>query len=88
MSYPHRKKPDYNSETQSQLTNYNSLFPLIYFDLSCIPNRKKKLHEILSRHTCKWNAAAVADHAFSVHSIVLHEETVVIDKEGNELVIV
>ena len=33
MSYAH-KKNDYNSGTQLNLSNYNELFPLIYFDLT------------------------------------------------------
>ena len=33
MSYAHRKS-DYNSGTQLNLSNYNELFPLIYFDLT------------------------------------------------------
>ena len=28
------KKNDYNSETQVNLSNFNTLYPLIYFDLS------------------------------------------------------
>ena len=33
MSYAHRKA-DYNTGSQLNISNYNRLYPLIYFDLS------------------------------------------------------
>ena len=86
MSYGMRKN-NYNSGTQLNLTNYNSLYSLIYFDLSY---QKEKVtrdpKQLIFRY--KINAETLANDAFSVHAIVLYKETVVINKVGNEMVIV
>ena len=86
MSYAMRKN-DYNTGTQLNLANYNSLYPLIYFDLSYQAEKvTRDPKQLIFRY--KLNANSAGDSAFSVHAIVLYEETVVIDKIGNELVIV
>ena len=84
MAYAMRKN-DYNTGTQLNLANFNSLFPLIYFDLSYQtekPTRDPK--QLIFRYRLTADAAA----NFNVHAVVLYEEEVKIDKIGNELVIV
>ncbi|XP_068735763.1 uncharacterized protein [Montipora capricornis] len=84
MSYAMRKN-DYNTGTQLNLANYNSLYPLIYFDLSYQAEKVTRVpKQLIFRY--KLNANSAAD--FNVHAVVLYEESVVIDKVGNELVIV
>ena len=86
MSYAMRKN-DYNTGTQLNLANYNSLYPLIYFDLSYRAEKvTRDPKQLIFRY--KLNANSAGDSPFSVHAVVLYEETVVIDKIGNELVIV
>ena len=86
MSYGMRRN-DYNSGTQLNLANYNALYPLIYFDLSYQSERvTRDPKQLIFRY--KLNANSADDSPFSVHAIVLYEETVVVDKVGNELVIV
>lgn len=86
MSYAFRVN-DYNTGTQLNLSNYKSLYPLIYFDLSYQTEKMTRdPKQLIFRY--KLNANSAADSAFSVHAIVLYEEMVVIDKVGNELVIV
>ena len=86
MSYGMRKN-NYNSGTQLNLANYNSLYSLIYFDLSYQTEKvTRDPKQLIFRY--KLNANTHADDAFRVHAVVLYEETVVIDKVGNELVIV
>ena len=86
MSYAMRKN-DYNSGTQLNIANYRSLYPLIYFDLSYQAEKvTRDQKQLIFRY--KLNANTLNADAFSVHAIVLYEETVVIDKVGNELVIV
>lgn len=83
MCYAARKN-DYNSGTQLNLGNYNSLYGLRYFDLTNqteLVTRDQK--QLIFRY--KLNAASAA--AFNVHAIVFYEEMVVIDKVENELVI-
>ena len=84
MSYT-MKKNDYNSGTQLNISNYNSLFTIIYFDLTC---QTEKVTRDPKQLIFNYNISADSTAAFNVHSIVLYEETVVIDKIGNELVIV
>ena len=84
MSYAMRKN-DYNTGTQLNIANYNSLYPLIFFDLSYQTEKvTRDPKQLIFRYKLNVNAAA----NFNIHAIVLYEETVVIDKLGNELVIV
>lgn len=77
-------KNDYNSGTQVNLWNYNSLFPLIYFDLSY---QTEKLTRDPTELIFRYKLTADSTDAFSIHGIVLYEEEVVIDQIGNELII-
>ena len=84
MSYAMRKN-DYNTGTQLNLANYNSLYPLIFFDLSYQTEKvTRDPKQLIFRYKISANSAA----DFNVHAVVLYEESVVIDKVGNELVIV
>ena len=84
MSHAMRKN-DYNTGTQLNIANYNSLYPLIFFDLSYQTEKvTRDPKQLIFRYKLNANAAA----NFNIHAIVLYEETVVIDKVGNELVIV
>jgi len=86
MSYDFRKN-DFNTGTQLNLSNYNSLYSLIYFDLSFQTDKlTRDPKQLIFRY--KLNANTLAADAFSVHAIVLYEDTVVIKKIGNEVVIV
>ena len=84
MSYAMRKN-DYNSGTQLNTSNYNSLYSLIFFDLSYQTEKvTRDPKQLIFRYKISANSTA----NFNVHAIVLYEEEVVIDKIGNELVIV
>ena len=86
MSYGMRKN-NYNSGTQLNLSNYNSLYPIIYFDLSYQTEKvTRDPKQLIFRY--KLNANTLPADAFSVHAIVLYKETIVINKVGNEMVIV
>ena len=83
MSYGMRKN-NYNSGTQLNIANYNSLYSIIYFDLSYQTDKvTRDPKQLIFRYKLNANSAA----AFNVHAIVLYEEEVIIDKIGNELVI-
>ena len=84
MSYGMRKN-NYNSGTQLNIANYNSLYSIIYFDLSYQTDKvTRDPKQLIFRYKLNANSAA----PFNVHAIVLYEEEVIIDKVGNELVIV
>ena len=84
MSYGMRKN-NYNSGTQLNIANYNSLYSIIYFDLSYQTDKvTRDPKQLIFRYKLSANSAA----AFSVHPIVLYEEEIIIDKIGNEVVIV
>ena len=84
MSYAMRKN-DYNTGTQLNVANYNSLFPLIYFDLTY---QTEKVTRDLKQLLFRYRLSANADQNFAVHAVVLYDEILTIDKSGNELVIV
>ena len=79
------KRNDYNTGTQLNIANFTRLYPLIYFDLTYgeeKPTRDPK--KLILKFTV--NTAATAD--FRLHAIVLYEEDIVVDKMGDQLVIV
>ena len=84
MAYAMRKN-DYNTGTQLNTTNYNSLYPLIYFDLTY---QSEKVTRDPKQLIFRYRLSANADQNFAVHAVVIHEEILKIDKIGNELVIV
>ena len=84
MSYAMRKN-DYNTGTQINTSNYNTLFPLIYFDLTY---QSEKVTRDPKQLIFRYRLSGDADEIFAVHSVVLYEEILKIDKIGNELVIV
>ena len=79
------KKNDYNTGTQLNIANFTSLYPLIFFDLSHKAEQLSRDPKQLMLRYCI-NQASTVD--FRVHAIVLYEKDVVIDKVGNQLVIV
>ena len=84
MAYAMRKN-DYNTGTQLNTANYNSLYPLIYFDLT---NQSEKVTRDPKQLIFRYRLSANAGEIFAVHAVVLYEEILKIDKIGNELVIV
>ena len=84
MSYAMRKN-DYNTGTQLNLSNYNSLYSLIYFNLSYqVDKVTRDPKQLIFRYRINANSGV----NFRVHAIVLYDEEIVINKVGNELVIV
>ena len=84
MAYAMRKN-DYNTGTQLNTANYNSLYPFIYFDLTYQSEKvTRDPKQLIFRYGLSENTA----ENFAVHAVVLYEEILKIDKIGNELVIV
>ena len=84
MSYAFRKN-DYNSGTQLNLSNFTSLYGLIYFDLSYQKEVVTRDPKQLILHY-RINAAPAAN--VRAHSIVFYKSEVVVKSIGNELMIV
>ena len=84
MAYAMRKN-DYKTGTQLNTANYNSLYPLIYFDLTY---QSEKVTRDPKQLIFRYRLTANATQNFAVHAVVLYEEILKIDKIGNELVIV
>ena len=79
------KKNDYNTGTQLNVSNYSSLYPLIYFDLSYQTEQvSRDPKQLVLKY--RVNQASAAD--FQIHDIVLYESDIVVDKVGDQLVIV
>ena len=78
------KKNDYNTGTQLSVSNFSSIYPLIYFDLTYQEDRPTRYPKKLNlKYTM---TAPAADVQF--HAVVLYEEDIVIDKVGDRLLIV
>ena len=84
MSYA-KRRDDYNTGTQLNLANFNSLYGLVHFDLT---NQAEKVTRDPKHFIFRYKINVAPAAAFSVHAIVFYEEMVVIGKIGNELVIV
>ena len=84
MAYAMRKN-DYNTRTQLNTANYNSLYPLIYFDLTY---QSEKVTRDPKQLIFRYRLSANTNQNFAVHAVVLYEELLKIDKIGNELIIV
>ena len=84
MSYAFRKN-DYNTGTQLNVSNFTSLYGLIYFDLSYQKEVITRDPKQLILHY-RLNAAPAAN--VRAHSIVFYESEVVVKTVGNELMIV
>ena len=84
MSYAYRKN-DLNTGTQLNIHNFDALYGLIYFDLTyqkeTVTRDPKQL--ILNY---RLNTAPTAN--VNAHAIVLYESEIIVDKRGNELMIV
>ena len=79
------KENDYNTGTQVNVANYESLYPLIYFNLTYqADSATRDPKKLLLKYTI--NQASTVD--YQVHAIVLYEEEVVVDKIGDKLLIV
>ena len=84
MSYAFRKN-DYNSGTQLNLSNFTSLYGLLYFDLSYQKEVVTRDPKQLILHY-RLNIAPTAN--VRAHSIVFYKSEVVVKTIGNELMIV
>ena len=84
MNYS-RKKNDYNIGTQLNISNFTSLYPLIFFDLSYQADQvSRDPKQLMLKYRINTNDG----DNFRVHAIVLYDKDVVIDKVGDQLVIV
>ena len=84
MAYAMRKN-DFNTGTQLNTSNYNLLYPLIYFDLTF---QSEKITRDPKQLIFRYRLTANTNQNFAVHAVVLYEEILKIDKIGNNLVIV
>ena len=78
-------KNDYNTGTQLNLANCNSLFPLIYIDLTY---QTEKVTRDPKQLIFRYRLSANVTQNLNVRAIVLFEEILKTEKTGNELVIV
>ena len=78
------KKNDYNTGTQLSVSNFSTIYPLIYFDLTYQEDRPTRDPKKLNlKYTLQ---APAADIQF--RAIILYEEDIVIGKVGDQLLIV
>ena len=77
---------DYNTGIQLNFKNYSTLYPLIYFDLQADKSNLTNDPQQLVFHY-RLNEAANAQ-PYTIYAVVLHEEEIVDDKVGGEVVVV
>ena len=84
MSYAFRKN-DYNTGTQLNVSNFTSLYGLIYFDLTY---QKEVVTRDPKQLILHYRLSAVPADSIRAHSIVFYDSEVVVKTVGNELMIV
>ena len=80
------RKNDYNAGVQLQLANFETLYPIIYFDLRNAEEKMTGDPKKLEFHD-RLNEAANAQD-YTIFAAVLNEEEIVLKQLGNELVAV
>jgi len=79
------KENDYNTGTQVNVHNYESLYPLSYFNLTYqADSATRDPKKLLFKYTI--NQASTVN--YQVHAIILYEEEVFVDKVADKLLIV
>ena len=76
---------DFNTGTQLNIANYETLYPLIYFDLRADKTNLTNDPQQLIFHY-RLSQAATTDYI--IYAVVLNEEEIVVDKVGGEIVVV
>ena len=79
------RKNDYNTGTQLQVSNFETIYPFIYFDLRSIKSVTDDPMTLIFHY--RLNEAANAQD-YTIFAAVLNEEEVVVKQIGNELVVV
>ena len=80
-----QERNDYNTGTQVNIANFSDIYPLLYFDLTY---QTAELSRDPKQLNIRFRLSQAAAADFRVHAIVLYEEDVVVDKVGDQLVIV
>ena len=84
MAYAMRRN-DYNTGTQLNLANYNSLYPLIYFNLEY---QTEQITRDPKQLIFRFRLTGNTNQDFAVHAVTLFENILRIDEVGNELMVV
>ena len=85
MNYRYRKN-DYNTGVQLQPNNFETLYPILYFDLRENKDNKTNDPKSMVFHY-KLNEAADAED-YTIYAAILYESELVLKQVGNELVMV
>ena len=84
MAYGHRRN-DFNTGTQLNLSNYDTLFSIVYFNLTY---QSEKITRDPKQLIFRYKLNIPSTDQISVHAVVLYREEIIVDKIGNELTIV
>ena len=76
---------DYNSGVQLQIANFESLYPIIHFDLR---NNEKFMTNDPLNLTLEYELNETANLQYIIYAYVINEEEFVLETLGNELVVV
>ena len=76
---------DYNSGVQLQIENFESLYPIIHFDLR---NNEKFMTNDPLNLTLEYELNETANLQYIIYAYVINEEEFVLETLGNELVVV
>ena len=73
---------DLQGGTLLNISNYKSLYPFIYFDLT---KQKMDIKDGVTKLAFRYELTAVTAEQYVIYSIILHEEEAEIEKQGGQL---
>ncbi|MCV6599666.1 MAG: hypothetical protein OIF36_04235, partial [Alphaproteobacteria bacterium] len=75
---------DLQGGTLLNISNYKSLYPFLYFDLT---KQKTDIKDGFTRLAFHYELSAVTAENYVIYSIILHEEEAEIEKQGGKLLL-
>ena len=75
---------DLQGGTLLNISNYKSLYPFIYFDLT---KQKMDIKDGITKLAFHYELTAVTAEQYVIYSIILHEEEAEIEKQGGKLLL-
>ena len=73
---------DYQSGTLLNITNFKSLFPLLYFDLT---NQKTDIKDGTTKLTFKYELSGITTAPYSIYAVTLYEQEAELVQQGGKL---
>ena len=83
LKYTHSNN-DYQGGTLLNRTNYSTIFPFVYFDLT---KQKMDIKDGTTKLTFKYELSGTTATAYSIYAVTLHEQDVELQQKDGKLLL-